>query len=285
MPIDECLMQLVASGSSCHVARRLVLLRLLIIFLHPAAAMLARLQSADRVSRLLDIGISSPTVEIGDGAFHVVNLIIQSCADSSRVLPAVEGRAGDLCRYILRDRLFQGDKRYAVELLARTSFAAHSAVEVVVFLVDLFFESPVNSFLHQAVVLLFERLAVIPMFVHFVSQTGIIQRMIGAIAAREHTSAAFWGQMHRISEIINKFVQNGEIPRSPEWDEYLKTVVNPATEAMMANYGGETPVVIKVGSGSDPDDWGLVYQCPFVDSCELHNLEQPASSDSTDRHE
>jgi hypothetical protein len=284
-PIDDCLMGLVKSGSSCHVTRCLALLRLLIIFLHPTAAMLTRLQSPDRVSILLEVGINSPTVEIGDGAFHVVNLIVQSCTDCSGILAAVESRSADLCGYILRDRLFQGDKRYAIELVARTSFGSHITVDTIVFLVGLFFESPMNSFLHQSVLLPFERLAVTPKFVQVVRETGIIQRMIDAAAAREQTHAAFWGQVHRISEIVNEFVQNGQIPGSPEWDVYFDSVVRPTAELMKTNYGGDAPVVIKFGSGSDPDDWLPMYQCPFVDSCELETLSKPASSESDDSHE
>jgi hypothetical protein len=270
--IEGPLFEALATGASCRVHRGLIVLRALVICLPPSSALLARLRTPERLKMVLEIGCSSPTNDIGGEAFHCCVLLIESCRDAAHLIEALTEFSEPVCRYVLRDRRFRADQRWAAALLkmliCEDGVIADDLYRAIVFLIELFFERRLNSFLHQTVVAVLGKVGGPEEFTRVVDGSGLVPKILEAQEKRAEFAASFWGHIHELSSLIEKKAPKEFLDKFSGWEEYVREVVTPWGDIVKAPYGGELPTVDNRGS----DDDALFYHCRFIDSADLRRL-------------
>lgn len=252
----------------------ILILNTLIMTLNAKSPSMLKLSSVTIVNKLFRFGIESTDREISGSVFRFLMTLSDSCDDDDfddkpsnfkQILDYFTENAKLICNYVMKDNTFYQDKRYAVAVINTLIFIKDEIdnhfLEVFLFLFDLFFKLPTNSFLHSSVFTIFNSIMEKPTDQpkEFILKENLICRVFGALDNRDSCVASYWGHLMKMAEILKK---NFDDEKLQEYQNYIGTTLQPKLDIINKDYGGQLPKV-------DDDDQKFAYKCQYVDSCDL----------------
>lgn len=98
------------------------------------------------------------------------------------------------------------------------------------FLMDIFFQFPNNSFLHNSFNDLFKALSENYFFEDYVKNSNIQDIIIFHFKNFNKTNGCYWGQLYKITSIINLMINNNKMKSNDDWDQYLFNIYIPMSK-------------------------------------------------------
>ncbi|KAH0788012.1 hypothetical protein GPJ56_008113 [Histomonas meleagridis] len=115
-------------------------------------------------------------------------------------------------------------------------------INTVVFMIDLFFEKPFLSFLHNSTLEIINTIyQYTDLFSDVMEKSNLGERILNVMDMKNQIMASYWGHLHQISELIDNYESQLKPQMVPKWENYFKNVYTPLEKIIQSNYGGQTP--------------------------------------------
>ena len=203
-----------------------------------------RIASPKIINHIFSTGIDAPTNEVAFGAFQLLVGICNNCDENKELIEIIDflkSKSHALSQYITSNKSFTKDKRAACELLnliiSTSQTISQEILDTILFLFDLFFEYPTNSFLHQVFLSIVQSLTCLNTdFAEFSTKLQLVNKLLDIEKKRGTIMASFWGHCTQIELILKDKIKENE-----EWDKYVNDTLIPRDQIIKSNYGGEVP--------------------------------------------
>lgn len=195
-----------------------------------------KLSNIKVIEEILELALSSTMHEFSESAFNYIILLTNKCDDTDedghesvfdQIINIITNNFQQLCNYVQKDHTFQGNKKYAIELIT-TIISVQDEVSPLVFyfadfLFHLFLELKTNSFLHSSYFTFFQAFSNAKNFINYINKYKYVESLIKVILDKERITASFWGQITQILEIINNLIIHNQIDTKEEWTNIIQS--------------------------------------------------------------
>lgn len=125
---------------------------------------------------------------------------------------------------LAKTNIFGGFEKYMSDffllLLGNQTYIGNQAIDAILRSFDLFFQYKTNSFIHNFVLNIVRIISKNDqMFCDIIKMSQIIPRIIIQYTQRNTTEAIYWGQLHKICQIIDPYV---DLAQYPEWGQVVQ---------------------------------------------------------------
>jgi hypothetical protein len=271
MELDQILFSNLESQSTSYICKALTIMCKILLFVNRPSPVIVRWQDTARLKSILDIGINSPTDELGEAAFNLINAICirSECHDDEgdqsafdRVIDEIRDNCQRVCLYVQRNHSFGIDKRAACQLV--TSVMVDTTLPPYLFtyggfLLSLFLDLKTNSFLH----IVFKDfinsvLSTCDGFLTWIDEQEMCAEILKVVGKKDELMASYWGAIREISCTINAAMEkNGQVG-SDDWVKFIGEECKLKNDIIAATYGGEVPQIVTVSDGEGGNE---IYRC------------------------
>lgn len=234
---------------SIEACRSMNLLVILLLDERESSFKIKKLSNIDIIKEILELALSSTMNEFSESAFNYIILISNQCDDTDeegkesvfdQIINIITDNFQELCNYVQKDHSFQGNKKYAIELIT-TIISVQDEVNPFTFyfadfLFHLFLELKTNSFLHSSYFTFFQAFSNAKNFLNYINKYKYIESLVKVLNDKDKIVASFWGHINQIIEIINNLIIQKRITIKEEWINVIQKELKIKESILSQNY-------------------------------------------------